>query len=162
MDWLLSPSTCMIKNDCRNFYIVNLSLNIDTWFQVPLYFMPCLILFHDRPASFQLIPLRRVELLKYPHYKRFSGDLEVSSKISVSCEKSNFNMNLWNDRVQCISTKWCKKEHVLYIYLYIPAIKCETFIEYTCICLIHVFHMLTIIFYYSNICWTYDLRVVQN
>ena len=111
----------------------------------------CLILFHDRPGSFQLIPLRRVELLKYPHYKRFSGDLEVSSKISVSWEKSNFNMNLWNDRVQCISTKWCKNEHVLYIYLYIPAIKCETFIEYTWICLIHVFHMLTIIFYYSNI-----------
>ena len=54
--------------------------------------MPCLILFHDRPGSFQLIPLRRVELLKYPHYKRFSGDLEVSSKISVSWEKSNFNM----------------------------------------------------------------------
>lgn len=86
--------------------------------QVPLYFMPCLILFHDRPGSFQLIPLRRVELLKYPHYKRFSGDLEVSSNISVSWEKSNFNTNLWNDRVQCISTKWCKKEHVLYIYLY--------------------------------------------
>lgn len=78
----------------------------------------CLILFHDRPGSFQLIPLRRVELLKYPHYKRFSGDLEVSSNISVSWEKSNFNTNLWNDRVQCISTKWCKKEHVLYIYLY--------------------------------------------
>ena len=78
----------------------------------------CLILFHDRPGSFQLIPLRRVEHLKYPHYKRFSGDLEVSSNISVSWEKSNFNMNLWNDRVQCISTKWCKKEHVLYIPVY--------------------------------------------
>lgn len=118
MDWLLSPSTCMIKNDCRNFYIVNLSLNIDTWFQVPLYLMPLSNPLPWQTREFSINPPSKSWTFKIPPLQTFSGDLEVSSKISVSWEKSNFNTNLWNDRVQCISTKWCKKEHVLYIYLY--------------------------------------------
>ena len=111
---LLSPSTCMIKNDCRNFYIVNLSLNIDTWFQVPLYFTPLSNPLPWQTRGFSINPPSKSWTFTIPPLQMFNGRSGSVKWNFGKLGKSNFDMNLWNDIVQCIFKKWCKNEHVLH------------------------------------------------